>query len=68
MSLALEPSELRSLTGHRRRDAQERALGHMGIPYGTRPDGSIVVLRSVVEGQLGRGTVAAPRREPRLMP
>jgi hypothetical protein len=69
VSLTLEPSELRDLTGHRRSDAQARALVRLGLPYAQRPNGSLVVLRSVVEGRLGgTGTIAAPRREPRLMP
>lgn len=63
--MTLSPAELREFTGRRRRDAQARVLDHMGIPYSTRPDGSIVVLRVVAEKRLG-GTM--PRREPELQP
>jgi hypothetical protein len=69
VSLTLTPDELRELTDARRRDAQERALGSLGIPFGKRPDGSIVVLRSAVEGRFGAGsTIAPPRRTPQLQP
>lgn len=63
--MTLTPAELREFTGRRRSDAQARVLDHMGIHYSRRPDGSIVVLRSVAERQLG-GTM--PRREPELQP
>lgn len=65
--LTLTPTELRELTGRRRGDAQERALNHMGIPYGRRPDGSLVVLRSVAERLLGGGGTM-PKAEPQLQP
>lgn len=68
--LILTPDELAELTGHKRADAQARELDHLGIPHSERRDGSIVVLRSVVEHLLGaemaRATIARP--EPQLMP
>ena len=69
--LTLTPDELRELTMAKRHDAQSRVLGHMGIPHSQRPDGSLVVLRSVVERILGgalapQGTIQGP--EPELMP
>ncbi len=35
--------ELAEITGKTRRGAQSRVLTHLGIPFKTRPDGSIVV-------------------------
>lgn len=67
--LTLTPDELRELTGLRRSDAQARALEHMGIPFSARPNGSLAVLRAVVERALGAdGTIAQPIREPQLLP
>jgi len=66
--LTLTPAELREFTGRRRSDAQARVLEHMRLPYSRRPDGTLVVLRSVAERLLGGdGTIAAPR-EPQLLP
>lgn len=71
MSLTLTPSELHELTGRRHRDAQRAELDHMGIPYFVRRDGSIAVLRALVEQrpagvQAPRGNIAAA--EPELLP
>ncbi len=67
MSLTLTAEELRELTGCRRSDAQARTLDHMGIPYSTRPNGTLAVLRVVAEKVLGgSGTIAKP--EPQLLP
>lgn len=70
MAFLLSPEELVELTGRKRADAQARELDHLGVPYGERSDGSIIVLRSVVEHLLGaevaRATIARP--EPQLMP
>lgn len=49
----LTQQEIRDLTGRGRRDAQVRALRHMGIDHRTRADGSVVVLKSHVEKSLG---------------
>ena len=69
-ALVLSSDELVDLTGRKRADAQERELEHMGVPHCKRSDGSLVVLRSVVEQRLGaevqRATMARP--EPQLMP
>jgi hypothetical protein len=66
--LLLTPDELVELTTKRRADAQAAALQHMGIPFAPRPDGSLAVLRSVVERRLGgAGTMPAPA-EPELQP
>jgi len=66
--LTLTPAELRELTGRRRADAQARSLEHMGIPYSTRPNGTLAVLRAVVERALGGTITPTPRPEPELMP
>lgn len=68
--LTLSADELRELTGRRRSDAQARALEHMGIPFSTRPNGSLAVLRSLAERALGGdGTMTPPTRpEPVLQP
>jgi len=66
-ALTLTPLELQDLTNHRRSDAQARVLKHMGVPFATRPDGSLVVLRVAVETLLGGGGTMA-RPEPQLLP
>lgn len=64
----LSPAQLRELTGKRRSDAQARVLDFMRIPYSTRLNGTIAVLRAVAERALGgTGTIAASA-EPELMP
>ncbi len=65
--LTLSPRELSELTGKRRSDAQARVLSHMGIPFTTRPDGTLAVLRAAVEARLG-GAGRIERPEPQLMP
>lgn len=61
----LTAEEVRELTGCQRPSAQERALKHMGIECRRRPDGSVVVLRAVVELVLGGGRIA-PKVEPEI--
>jgi hypothetical protein len=41
----LTDSEITQLTGRTRHKAQAKVLDFMGIPYKSRPDGSLVVLR-----------------------
>ena len=63
--MILSPEELRELTGRRRSDAQRRELDRMGIRYGVRTDGSVVVLETAVNRALGQAdTIRA--REPEL--
>jgi hypothetical protein len=45
--------ELAELTHKRRRDAQVRALRHMGIEHKIRPDGTPLVLKSHIDKSLG---------------
>lgn len=68
-NLLLSDDELVELTGRRRSDAQERELSHLGVPHGRRSDGSLVVLRSVVEHLLGAAASGATMRaEPQVQP
>ena len=51
--MLLTAQEVRDLTGMQRPSAQVRALKSMGIECRRRPDGSVVVLRAVVEAVVG---------------
>lgn len=53
MSLTLSPEELRELTHRQMPTAQVRALRAMGIEHKIRPDGSVAVLRSHLDAQMG---------------
>ena len=61
--LTLTEAEIVEITGHKRCDAQRRALDFMGIVYRIRPNGRLLVLRSAVEQP---GTMKP--REPELQP
>jgi hypothetical protein len=71
-AMMLTAIEVVDLTGGKKRcDAQARELTHMGIPFVVRSDGSLAVLRSVVELALGGGVTTQPpppKPEPYLMP
>jgi hypothetical protein len=58
--MLLTPAEVIELTGRVKYRAQARQLDHLGIVYRVRTDGSLIVLRSDVEGR------QAMRPEPRL--
>lgn len=45
----LNPEELQTLTGKRRRPAQRKALSFMGVEHKVRPDGALIVSRSHIE-------------------
>lgn len=64
--MLLTAEEVHELTGMQRPSAQARALQSMGIECRRRPDGSVVVLRAVVEAVLGGGLIT-PRVGP-VMP
>ena len=51
-TLHLTDEELLSLTHLRRPSAQARALRAMGVPYRTRPDGTLLVGRTAAERAL----------------
>ena len=55
--MTLRPEEIRELTGFIRADAQARELDHLGIPYKTRRDGSLIVMREAI----GRGNIREPQ-------
>lgn len=63
--IVLTEAELKELTDKDRSPAQARELDHMGIPYRTRRDGSLAVLRIHVETINGR-PVEDRLPEPRL--
>lgn len=60
--MILSAQELVEVTARERPCAQARELEHLGIPYRRRRDGSLVVMRSHVEGE-SDGSI---RRKPRL--
>lgn len=62
----LSDAELVALTGKARHSAQLRALRSMGIEHRVRPDGSLAVSRSHVEGLLGgaAGDKVTPPKQP----
>ena len=61
--LCLTADELAQLTGRRRPSAQLKALRFMAIDHKQRPDGSIVVLRTVLDAAPGIGH-SSKRTEP----
>jgi len=61
----LTPEELEKLTGKVRYGAQARELNAFGIPFCRRTNGSLVVLRSVVEPT--RSPAELPVSKVRLM-
>jgi len=61
--LCLTQDEVAQLTGRTRPSAQRRALRHMAIDHKQRPDGSVVVLRSALDGVPAIGH-AVGRTEP----
>jgi hypothetical protein len=70
--IVLTQEELAGLTGKARPSAQARVLSHMEIPYKTRPDRTLAVLRIHVECMTTARSGAAGRLpsppEPVLMP
>lgn len=65
--MILSEQELRTLTGKQRPSAQARVLDRLAIPYRTRPDGTLVVIRASVEApSLGSARLPAP--EPVIQP
>jgi len=58
-SLTLSREELQDLTHKQKSSAQVRALRAMGIEHKVRADGTVVVLRSHIEAQLGGAPQAA---------
>ncbi|WP_434033549.1 DUF4224 domain-containing protein [Cupriavidus sp. a3] len=52
-TLTLSGDEVRELTNRQKPSAQIRALRAMGIEHKVRPDGTVAVLRSHVDAQMG---------------
>jgi len=68
-TLTLSAAELLELTGRQRPSAQRVALQRLGLRYGVRPDGTLVLLRKHVEQVLGVDTAGAATiavREPQV--
>ena len=61
MSMFLDADEVRDLTNRIQRQAQAKALRSLGITFKVRADGSVLVLRSHIEKELGGSTPAAAR-------
>jgi len=59
----LTDDELERVTGRQRFRAQRRMLDAMRIPYITRPDNTLLVLRSNVLHKFGIAEKAQPRKE-----
>jgi hypothetical protein len=59
----LTAEELTELTNRIHRRAQRTVLNFMGIEHKVRPDGSVLVLRSHVEKQMGGGTTPSSKRK-----
>ena len=59
----LTPDQLESLTDRRTRPAQRRMLDALGVKYGMRADGSLVVLQSAVEAAIGAPAPKGRKRE-----
>lgn len=62
-TLHLTDEELLSLTHLRRPTAQARALRAMGVPYRTRPDGTLLVGRTAADRALTGPAPAAPTQQ-----
>ena len=59
----LTADQITSLTDRRTRPAQRRQLDALGVKYGLRADGSLVVLQSAVEAAIGAPAPKGRKRE-----
>ena len=64
--MLLTADELVELTGKTRRAMQRDVLDALGIPFKTRPDGTLVVLRVAVQAALGHAPAQERSSSPRL--
>lgn len=64
--LTLSRDELIELTGRTQKGKQVEALKSLGIPFKIRPDGTPVVLRTVMEVSLGHATANQGPSSPRM--
>jgi len=51
--MMLTESDLRNLTGRRKKSCQIKALRFMGIEHKIRPDGSVAVLKAHIDQSFG---------------
>ena len=58
----LSPSQVADLTERRTKPAQRRQLDALGVKYGMRADGSLVVLESAVEAAIGAPTATKTKK------
>lgn len=58
----LSSSQITSLTDRRTKPAQRRMLDALGVKYGLRADGSLVVLESAVEAAIGAPTATKSKK------
>ncbi|MGG4774877.1 DUF4224 domain-containing protein [Alcaligenaceae bacterium 429] len=65
-SLTLNDPELTEITGKTRNKGRIEVLTQMGIPFRIRPDGSLVVLKAVIEVELGYAPKETQSAPPRL--
>jgi hypothetical protein len=59
----LTADELKEMTKRTQHRAQVQVLRALGIEHKVRPDGSVLVLRSHVEKQLGGGVTSTSMRK-----
>jgi len=64
----LTTDQLIELTGKLRSDAQRRELEHMGVPYRTRRDGTLVVSAALFATLVPNSGTILPKTEPELQP
>lgn len=65
-TLLLSPKEVAEITGKKRYQSQIEVLHGMRIPFKTRPDGSLVILRAVIEMELGYAPKETKQTSPSL--
>lgn len=65
-TLLLSPKEVSEITGKKRYRSQIEVLHSMQIPFRARPDGSLVILRAVIEMELGYAPKEKKQTSPSL--
>lgn len=63
-AIFLDEDEIQAVTHKKRPSAQHRVLNEMGVTHKVRPDGSIIVLRSHIEQQLGGSVAGSKKKDP----
>lgn len=62
-SMFLDADEVREMTDRKTHSAQRKMLNALGITHKVRADGSVLVLRSHVERELGGAPALAARKK-----